>query len=193
MNRCTKIPFPFHNGSKTRNSLPLRQEMKNPAESGVSAGFFSVCMSGLAHLYDGVHADLDGLLVHRDEVVVTGRKRLLQSGCGADVGGMFPRVTSNPPLRADGGGGEPIGQALFRHFPRPLGLRRVGMGSVRALGIAHCGRDALAHRRDLLGLVGRRGSNRLPSQTAGPPFGRCLRFMAARRDRLGTRRAAVLS
>ena len=55
--------------------------MKNPAESGVSAGFFSVCMSGLADLYDGVHADLDGLLVHRDEVVVTGRKRLLQSGC----------------------------------------------------------------------------------------------------------------
>ena len=81
MDRCTKIQFPFHNGSKTRNSLPLRQEMKNPAESGVSAGFFSVSMSGLAHLYDGVHADLDGLLVHRDEVVVTGRKRLLQSGC----------------------------------------------------------------------------------------------------------------
>ena len=40
--------------------------MKNPAENGVSAGFFSVCMSGLADLYDGIHADLDGLLIHRD-------------------------------------------------------------------------------------------------------------------------------
>ena len=55
--------------------------MKNPAENGVSAGFFSVCMSGLADLYDGIHADLDSLLVHRDKVVVTGREGLLQSGC----------------------------------------------------------------------------------------------------------------
>ena len=28
-----------------------------------------------------VHADLDGLLIHRDEVVVTGREGLLESGC----------------------------------------------------------------------------------------------------------------
>ena len=56
--------------------------MKNPAEIGVSAGFFNVCAGGrLADLNGGFHADLDGLLVHRDEVVVTGREGLFQSGC----------------------------------------------------------------------------------------------------------------
>ena len=56
--------------------------MKNPAESGVSAGFFNVCAGRrLADLNGGFHADLDGLLVHRDEVVVTGREGLFQSGC----------------------------------------------------------------------------------------------------------------